>query len=451
MSFALLNPRPAHQRGDARASRSPPSPLVPRRARPPARRRARAPEPRTRSSPSSPAASHPGSRPTRPGGLGLGPDGNLWMGETRGAGRIAKVTPAGAVTEFTGGVTPGLTAGQLSDERRRGPRRQPLVHASSPTRAGSRRSRPRVRSPSTARRAGTRRGDHRRAGRRAVVRRVRQPRADREDHARPARSAPSPPAAPTSRPTPSRAGSRSGRTATSGSPSSRARADRAGDAGGRRDRVHRRCHARVLGQQAAGRRSPPGRTATCGSRSTAGGRIGRITPAGVVTEFAVPRPQPALITSGPDGALWFTEQASPGGIGRITTAGVVTDSSPGARPGSRPIASPLGITTGADGNVWFSEAASPARSCASASALRRCCRRRRRRPPTGTPGHGPTATAAPGPGPGPCAAPAGDRAHLRRPGGRRRTRAAQRAGAGQRGAPRLGPRRRRHDGSQLPG
>ena len=103
------------------------------------------------------------------------------------------------------------------------------------------------------------------------------------------------------------------------------------------------------------------------------GRIGRITPAGVVTEFPIAaarvlrRPpagrdhgragrQPVVhrerrgrigahharrrrdrvrraraparpITSGPDGALWFTEPGSPGGIGRITTAGVVTGSS----------------------------------------------------------------------------------------------------------------------------
>lgn len=34
------------------------------------------------------------------------------MAETQGAGRIARVTPAGAVTEFTGGVTPGLSAGR---------------------------------------------------------------------------------------------------------------------------------------------------------------------------------------------------------------------------------------------------------------------------------------------------------------------------------------------------
>src|SRR5260370_769374 len=38
-------------------------------------------------------------------------------------------------------------------------------------------------------------------------------------------------------------------------------------------------------------------------------KIGRITPAGAVTEFAVPtgNSQPEGITAGPDGSIWFTE------------------------------------------------------------------------------------------------------------------------------------------------
>ncbi len=47
---------------------------------------------------------------TKPDGIGRGPDGNVWMAAWGGAGRIAKVTPAGVVTEFTGGVTSGLSA-----------------------------------------------------------------------------------------------------------------------------------------------------------------------------------------------------------------------------------------------------------------------------------------------------------------------------------------------------
>src|SRR5271169_5211344 len=59
---------------------------------------------------------------------------------------------------------------------------------------------------------------------------------------------------------------------------------------------------------------------------TNGNRIGRITPAGVVTEFSTgisPNAQLWDITTGPDGNLWFTENN--GGIGRITPSGVVTE------------------------------------------------------------------------------------------------------------------------------
>ena len=56
-----------------------------------------------------------------PSSVALGPDGNLWMGEARAPGRIAKVTPAGGVTEFTGGVTPGLRAGHVLTSVARGP------------------------------------------------------------------------------------------------------------------------------------------------------------------------------------------------------------------------------------------------------------------------------------------------------------------------------------------
>jgi streptogramin lyase len=91
-----------------------------------------------------------------------------------------------------------------------------------------------------------------------------------------------------------------------------------------------------------------------------GYRIGRITPAGVVTEFSAGRrprtaryatkPGPGFIAAGPDGNLWFTED---GGhrIGRITPAGVVTMFPAGLGDGS-----PCGIAAGPDGNLWFTEA-----------------------------------------------------------------------------------------------
>ena len=56
-----------------------------------------------------------------------------------------------------------------------------------------------------------------------------------------------------------------------------------------------------------------------------GDKIGRITPAGVITEFlASTGSNPLGITAGPDGNMWFTEEVA-NKIGRITLAGVVTE------------------------------------------------------------------------------------------------------------------------------
>ena len=82
-------------------------------------------------------------------------------------------------------------------------------------------------------------------------------------------------------------------------------------------------------------------------------KIGRIPTTATVenlqlTEFTVPgSPAPFGITTGPDGALWFTEGVG-GKIGRITTTGVVTEFTiPTAKSGE--------ITTGPDGALWFTE------------------------------------------------------------------------------------------------
>ena len=55
-------------------------------------------------------------------------------------------------------------------------------------------------------------------------------------------------------------------------------------------------------------------------------QIGRITTAGVVTEFPIPTAGsfPTGIATGPDDNLWFTEELG-NKIGRITPAGVVTE------------------------------------------------------------------------------------------------------------------------------
>ncbi|HXB69236.1 MAG TPA: IPTL-CTERM sorting domain-containing protein [Candidatus Acidoferrales bacterium] len=92
-------------------------------------------------------------------------------------------------------------------------------------------------------------------------------------------------------------------------------------------------------------------------------RIGRITTAGVITEYSTgitPGSTPDGIAAGPDGALWFTDRSSfvgpgfgPGALGRITTAGVITEYSTGLSAGS----DPFEIAAGPDGALWFTDRA----------------------------------------------------------------------------------------------
>ena len=80
-----------------------------------------------------------------------------------------------------------------------------------------------------------------------------------------------------------------------------------------------------------------------------GTNIGRITTAGVVTEFPTPSGNSgSAITPGPDGNVWFTE-LSAATIARITPAGTITEFPPPAN------ALPTGIVTGPDGNLWFTD------------------------------------------------------------------------------------------------
>jgi streptogramin lyase len=95
-------------------------------------------------------------------------------------------------------------------------------------------------------------------------------------------------------------------------------------------------------------------------------KIGRITPGGNVTEFAIPTqpggttPElsgafPGGIAAGPDGKVWFTEAGSHK-IGRVTTNGEITEF---PLPTDNTLygygSEPLEITTGPDGNLWFTE------------------------------------------------------------------------------------------------
>jgi len=77
---------------------------------------------------------------------------------------------------------------------------------------------------------------------------------------------------------------------------------------------------------------------------------GELIPTPQVVDFKIPTfgSNPRDTTTGPDGALWFTEGPA-GKVGRMTTAGVFSEYS---APGS-----PYAIASGADGNVYFSDVA----------------------------------------------------------------------------------------------
>ncbi|HEY1249900.1 MAG TPA: virginiamycin B lyase [Thermoanaerobaculia bacterium] len=86
------------------------------------------------------------------------------------------------------------------------------------------------------------------------------------------------------------------------------------------------------------------------------GKIGKMTTTGVVTVY--PHEFEAelyAITPGPDGALWFTETTlfNENTIGRITTSGDFTEY-PLPDPGALIAAS--GIVAGPDGRIWFTQA-----------------------------------------------------------------------------------------------
>src|SRR5437660_8705471 len=73
--------------------------------------------------------------------------------------------------------------------------------------------------------------------------------------------------------------------------------------------------------------------------------------AGGLTQFPIPTPGsgPVAITPGPDGNMWYSENAT-NQIGRITPSGTITEF-PILTSGS----DPAGITTGPDGDLWFAE------------------------------------------------------------------------------------------------
>ena len=94
----------------------------------------------------------------------------------------------------------------------------------------------------------------------------------------------------------------------------------------------------------------------------AANRIGRIdltTVPPTITEFAVTTADsgPLGITAGPDGNVWFTETAV-GQIGRISPTGTVNEFANPADPDpplASPVCCPTEITTGPDANLWFTD------------------------------------------------------------------------------------------------
>jgi virginiamycin B lyase len=80
-------------------------------------------------------------------------------------------------------------------------------------------------------------------------------------------------------------------------------------------------------------------------------RIGRLSPSGRLTEFAVPTANavPWDITKGADGAMWFSEYGA-NKIGRIDAAGRVTE-----HPIPTANSVPSGVAAAEDGTIWFTE------------------------------------------------------------------------------------------------
>ena len=85
--------------------------------------------------------------------------------------------------------------------------------------------------------------------------------------------------------------------------------------------------------------------------------VGAGDPVGQVTEFTAgltPNSGPNRIAAGPDGNLWFTQNV--GGIGRITPTGDITEF---AIPS--PNSGPVEIAAGPDANLWFTQNTDPGR------------------------------------------------------------------------------------------
>ncbi|HEV7944037.1 MAG TPA: RHS repeat-associated core domain-containing protein [Solirubrobacteraceae bacterium] len=82
------------------------------------------------------------------------------------------------------------------------------------------------------------------------------------------------------------------------------------------------------------------------------GKVGKITTAGTIKEYAAEKDEPEGITAGPDGNLWFVEHTIRH-VNHITTSGELTVYTL-TRTGTYNV----GITSGPDSNLWFTESSS---------------------------------------------------------------------------------------------
>jgi streptogramin lyase len=78
-------------------------------------------------------------------------------------------------------------------------------------------------------------------------------------------------------------------------------------------------------------------------------QLGRITSGGATSFFGPTTFDPYVVTNGPDGNLWFTEWTRGEGtaIGRLTPAGTITEFPVDGQPWD--------IAAGPDGNLWFTD------------------------------------------------------------------------------------------------
>jgi len=92
-------------------------------------------------------------------------------------------------------------------------------------------------------------------------------------------------------------------------------------------------------------------------QSSGSDAVGKITPAGQITEYPV-SDTPWDLTVGIDGNLWVPQGNTPNGIDRVTPAGQVSLFSAGLQPTAN-INDGTNIVSGPDGNLWFIDVGTP--------------------------------------------------------------------------------------------